>query len=171
LLERRLGNTQCGTEQNSIEDRPEQRNRRDNTDDIGHPPWKEAVSSCRHEADRQSEESREHNQDCENRERNHADLEWMCRVDRLELHQLTDRILPCCCVPEGDECDDCATGRSGELGDAQEAAVGPHELHVGPKPTAEYADAVSGRERASRKHALRQKSPREQRRRLGSGKE
>src|SRR5262245_41526085 len=87
----------------------------------------------------------------------------MRRVDRLELHQLSDRILPSCRLPEEDDRNDRATGRGGKLGDAQEASLRLRELHVGPEPTAKHADAVSSRERQSREHALRQEAPRQQR--------
>jgi hypothetical protein len=73
----------------------------------------------------------------------------MRRVDRLEFHQLSDRILLSCSLPEEDDRNDRATGRGGKLGDAQEAALGLRKLHIGPKPTAEHADAVSGRQRTS----------------------
>jgi hypothetical protein len=132
---------------------------------VGHPPRQEAANSSRHEAERELEEPRKHQQDCENRRCNQGDLDWMRGVDRLELHQLSDRILPLCCLPEENDCDDRTTGRGRKLGEAQEAAFRPRELHVGPEPAAEYADAVSSRQRASREHALRQETPRQQRRR------
>jgi len=66
-------------------------------------------------------------------------------VDRFELHQLSDRILPLCRLPEENDRDDRTTGHGRKLGEAQEAAFRRRELHVGPEPPAEYADAVSGR--------------------------
>jgi hypothetical protein len=69
-------------------------------------------------------------------------------VDRLEFHQLVDRILPSRCLPEGDDRNNRAAGRGGEFGDAQQAAAELQELHVSPKPTAERADAVSDCQRA-----------------------
>src|SRR5262245_66474186 len=79
-------------------------------------------------------------------------------------------ILPSRRLPEEDDRNDRATARGGELGDAQEAALGLRELHVGAEPTAEHANAVSGRQRKSREHALCQKNARQQRRRERGGK-
>jgi hypothetical protein len=77
------------------------------------------------------------------------------RVDRLESHRPTDRILPLCRLPERDECNDRATGCGGEPGDAQEASIELHEFHIGPKPGAEHADVVTGRQRTSRKPCVK----------------
>src|SRR5262249_12808192 len=85
-------------------------------------------------------------------------------------HQLSDRILPLCRLPDEDHSDERTTGRGRKLGEEQEAADRLRELHVGPEPMAEYADAVSGRQRTSCEHALRQETPRQQRRRQRCGK-
>src|SRR5262249_59147126 len=113
---------------------------------VGPPPRKEAANSSRQEAERELKEPGERQQDCEGRQCNRGDLEWMRRVDRLELHQLSDRILPSCRLPNEDDHNDRATGRGGKLGGAQEAVLAMRDLHVGPEPTDEYADAVSGRQ-------------------------
>ena len=149
FLEGRLCDAQGSSKENSVDQRPEQHNRYDDADDGGHPTWQKAVSFCRHEAQGQSEESHERDQDCEDRQRNQGDFEWMHRIDRLQLHQLTDRILPLRCLPETDDGNDRAAGRGGELGNAQET-VEPRNLHVGQERTAEYAEAVSGRQSTSR---------------------
>src|SRR5262245_32574625 len=78
----------------------------------------------------------------------------MRRVDRLKFHQLSDRILPACRLPDEDDRNERTTGGGGKLGEAQEAAPRLRELHVGPEPTAKYADAVTGRQRKSQEHAL-----------------
>src|SRR5262249_42593111 len=137
---------------------------------VGPPPGQEAATSSRHEGERELEEPRKRQHDCENRQCNQGDLDWMRGVDRLELHQLSDRILPLCRLPEEDDRDARTSGRGRKLGEAQEAAFRLRELHGGPEPTADYADAVSGRQRASREHALRQETPGQQRRRQRGGK-
>src|SRR5215470_10104449 len=96
--------------------------------------------------ERQPEEPRERHHDYENHQGDQADLERMRRIDRFELHQFSDRVLPLRRPPEIEDRDDRAADGRGELEDPPETALRLGEFHVCPEPAAEYAHAVSGRE-------------------------
>lgn len=140
------------------------------TNDAGNPLWQEAAQSSRRGTKRQTEEPDQHHQGCENHQCNQNDPKRGRRFDRIESHELSDRILPWCHLPEAGECNGRAAGHGSTAGDTEEAVLGLRKPHICPEPTAEFTDAVADRQRTPRHHALHQQAPREQRRGQGGGK-
>jgi len=158
-------------EQATADRKPEDENRGEHADNSGHAWRQEPAGFRRNPTKNQVKQPRQSDEDREGDQCDSADPERMRCLQRRELHQLADRVLPLFCLPQRYYDYDHADRGGTKPGKTQRPARGRRQLHIGPEPTAEHADAVPGCKRASREHALRDKGPRQQRRGEGERKE
>lgn len=157
--------------QKAIGERPEQRRRQCRADDIGQPPRRCPARGSRKQPDQQGEQPPEAEQHEEDGERDEADIERMRRLDRRQVHQRADGILPFRRAPEEDQHHDAADPAGHRLQPKTHAVLRLRKFEPEPQRRQSNAKPVAAGHGDARQHALRDIGARQKARRQRGGEE